>query len=153
MEYFTHAAGQYLRYLQAKYPKPAPAPAAAATGAAEEPTKKDGGKGGRGKGKARSGKANNPTQGQGSSPIVPSEQLCDVASEKHAELCAKLQAVNWEELFTAPGMPKHPTPDFSNSLSESALTLAAAISVFAGKPSKENRANVAAFDISVSTGC
>lgn len=36
-----------------------------------------------------------------------------------------VKALHWEDLFTSQGMPKHASPDFSNSLSKAAEVLAA----------------------------
>jgi hypothetical protein len=138
VEYFTGTEG-ILKVLQAKYPFSA---ASEATSPEDANNKKD--KGGKGKGKGK-GKQ----QAAPASAAATTEPQKDVAAETHEKVKSQIASLNWEDLFLSRGMPTYPQPDFSNSLSASALSLAKDIIAFAGKQSKENKAKVASVNITV----
>ena len=57
--------------------------------------------------------------------------------------------IDWETLLCAPGVPSHPIPDFSNSLSAKAISLADLIIRYSHEELAANLEQIRAVDISV----
>ena len=70
-----------------------------------------------GKGKGKKGKAN---LGGGS----VTKETADTAAATHTAIRKAIEKLPWDALLCEPGIPAHPIPDFSNSLSAKALALA-----------------------------
>ncbi len=64
-----------------------------------------------------------------------------------------VDSLDWSSLFLSPGMPLHPQPDFSNSLSVEAEALAKSIISFSKIESSVLTADIQNVDISVSLMC